>query len=106
MSEPDDEWGDGDYSACGARAAQAYPAEMTVALRDVLGMAPGPAIIWANALRRAGFSFKRRYEAENAAVRHFLIPYALNHPTDWERRAIADVVAMVRARAVKEPVPA
>lgn len=68
-----------------------YPSEMTPALAYVLGMHPGEAINMVGALREVGFEIKPRYEDENAAVRHYLIPFVLEHGDNWRDHAIADL---------------
>ncbi|HEY1750290.1 MAG TPA: hypothetical protein VGG29_03450 [Caulobacteraceae bacterium] len=74
-----------------------YPAEMTQALKDVLGMHPGDSIMVVGAMRAAGFEIASRYEDENAALRHYLIPFALQHGDDWRSHAGADLVARAAA---------
>lgn len=64
-----------------------YPADLTPALADVLGMPDFRLYpIWM-ALREVGVETKPRYEDEHAAARHFLIPFALEHGDDWQRHA-------------------
>ena len=57
-----------------------YPADMTPALEQVLGM-PNFELhpIWM-ALREVGVQIPSRYENEQAAALHFLVPLALRHP--------------------------
>ncbi len=64
-----------------------YPSDMTPALAEVLGM-PNFQLhpIWM-ALREVGVEINPRYENEQAAALHFLIPLALEHGDDWQRRA-------------------
>jgi hypothetical protein len=64
-----------------------YPTDLTPALADVLGM-PNFQLhpIWM-ALREVGVEIKPRYENEQAAALHFLIPLALEHGDDWQRHA-------------------
>ncbi len=73
----------------------AYPIELTPALADVLG---SPVFrlhpIWM-ALREVGVAIKPRYEDEQAAALHFLIPFALEHGDDWQRHA-ADRLVVLR----------
>jgi hypothetical protein len=66
---------------------QPYPAELTPALKDVLGQ-PNYKLhpIWM-ALREVGVVINQRYEDEQAAALHFLIPIALEHGDDWQRHA-------------------
>lgn len=65
-----------------------YPPEMSDALRDVLGMHPGHVITFVGVMRQAGYAINTRYEDENAAVRHYMIPFAINYGNDWRRRAL------------------
>jgi len=74
-----------------------YPTDLTPALADVLGM-PNFQLypIWV-ALREVGVEIKPRYEDEQAAALHFLIPFALEHGDDWKRHA-ADRLIDLRAK--------
>ena len=65
-----------------------YPKELTPALSEVLGLDPGFVIVIAGAMRQVGFTIAHHYEEENAAVRHFLIPYAIEYEGDWRRLAL------------------
>lgn len=69
-----------------------YPEEITPALEAVLGLHPGDAINLVGAMREVGFVVAPRYENENAAVRHFLIPFALKFGERWRDEAIADLM--------------
>jgi len=74
-----------------------YPTDLTPALAHVLGM-PNFSLhpIWM-ALRDVGVEIKPRYEDEQAAALHFLIPFALEHGDDWQRHA-ADRLIELRAQ--------
>jgi hypothetical protein len=65
-----------------------YPSEMTPALAEVLGMPNFVLHPFWMALREVGVAIKPRYEDEQAAALHFLIPFALAHGDDWRRHAI------------------
>lgn len=74
-----------------------YPTDLTPALATVLGMPNFKLFpIWV-ALREAGVETKPRYEDEQAAALHFLIPFALEHGDDWQRHA-ADRLIELRAQ--------
>ena len=76
-----------------------YPAQMTPALAEVLGM-PNFRLhpIWM-ALREVGVEIKSRYEDEAAAALHFLIPIALEHGHGWQGAAADRLRAMRDAHA-------
>ena len=63
-----------------------YPAELTPALRQVLGtliFSTGP---MAHTLRDGlGLEIPKQIEDEQAHVLHWLIGLVLNHPDDWQR---------------------
>jgi hypothetical protein len=71
-----------------------YPADLTPALADVLGM-PNFQLypIWM-ALREVGVEIKPRYENEQAAALHFLIPFALEHGDRWQQHAADRLIAL------------
>jgi hypothetical protein len=77
-----------------------YPSELSPALAYVLGMGPGEAITLVRAMREVGFEIKHRYEDENAAVRHYLIPFVLEHGDDWRDYAIADLQLRLARRTL------
>ena len=64
-----------------------YPKDLTPALKDVLGL-PNYKLhpIWMS-LREVGVVINKRYEDEQAAALHFLIPIALAHGDDWQPHA-------------------
>lgn len=64
-----------------------YPKDLTPALKDVLGL-PNYKLhpIWMS-LREVGVVINQRYEDEQAAALHFLIPIALEHGDDWQPHA-------------------
>ena len=74
-----------------------YPAALTPALAEVLGM-PNFKLhpIWM-ALREVGVTIKPRYEDEAAAALHFIIPFALEHGEDWRQHASDQLFAMKAA---------
>jgi hypothetical protein len=63
---------------------------LSPALAYVLGMHPGEVISVVGAMRECGFEVRHRFEDENAAVRHFLIPFVLEHGDDWRMPALAE----------------
>lgn len=73
-----------------------YPKQLTAGLAEVLGM-PNFQLhpIWM-ALREVGVEIKPRYEDEAAAALHFLIPFALEHDTEW-RAAVRDRLVAMKA---------
>lgn len=79
-----------------------YPADLTLALADVLG---SPVFrlhpIWM-ALREVGVEIKQRYEDEQAAALHFLIPFALEHGLDWQRHAADRLVELRDAHVARQ----
>lgn len=84
-----------------ADVGTAYPATMTPALADVLGMPPYKLHhIWM-ALREVGQIIRTRYEDEVAAALHFLIPIAIEHPDDWQPAAAARLKAMQAEHAAR-----
>lgn len=88
----------------GRTTVTVYPEAMTPALSEVLGLHPGTAIALSSVLRATGTPMAQRYEAENAAVRHFLIPLALEFPETW-REESANILD-VRIKAMKASAPA
>lgn len=71
-----------------------YPEEMTPALREVLGSLCFWCAPIAGALRAAGHDIAKRAEDEQAAVIHWLIPFALEHGDDWREVAQERLNAM------------
>ena len=78
-----------------------YPHVLTPALADVLGM-PNFRLypIWM-ALREVGIQIERRFEAEQAAALHFLIPIAIKHGESWQQHA-ADRLIELREQHLKQ----
>jgi hypothetical protein len=70
-------------------ALREYPTDLTPALAEVLGI-PNFRLqrLWME-LREAGVHINSRYEDEQAAALHFLIPFALEHGRDWQIHASA-----------------
>lgn len=72
------------------------PEHMTAPIAAVLGMHPGMVLQIARTLVVAGgHEIEAQYEHENAAVRWFLLPYAINHGEGWWEAASADLNAML-----------
>lgn len=93
-------------------ADKQYPADMTPALAEVLGMPPWQLQPYWQALRAIGQPIATRFEAENAAALHYLIPLAIEHGEGWEKVAHADLgpklevaLAEERARLDAEKLP-
>lgn len=78
-----------------------YPEIMTPALAKVLGQ-PNFVLhpLWM-ALREVGVQIEPRYEAEQAAALHFLIPLVLEHGDGW-RKAAADRLLAMKAEHVSK----
>jgi hypothetical protein len=64
-----------------------YPDDMNDSLKYILGMPNFQCAGIANSLRVGGMEIERKAEAEQAAVIHWLIKLALDHPDDWRVRA-------------------
>jgi hypothetical protein len=81
----------------GATSDLVYPEALTPALADVLGL-PNFRLhpIWM-ALREVGQDIAPRYEAEQAAALHFLIPIAIEHGVEWMPRAAEKLLALQEA---------
>lgn len=69
--------------------ALAYPAELTPALREVLGLMLWTTTPIAHALRSGGAEIRPKAEEEQAHVLHWLIQLALRHDEAWRSRAVA-----------------
>lgn len=76
-----------------------YPSELTPGLAEVLGMPNFVLHPFWMALREVGVIVKTRYEEEQAAALHFLIPFALEHGADWKRFAIARLAELHEQKA-------
>jgi hypothetical protein len=68
-----------------------YPDRIPPALAEVLGMPNFKLHPWWEALREVGIEVPRRYEGEAASALHFLIPFAIQFPDDWQGAAIAEL---------------
>jgi hypothetical protein len=79
-----------------------YPAELTPALKDVLGL-PNYKLhpIWMS-LREVGVVINQRYEDEQAAALHFLIPFVLEHGDDWQLHASNRLVELRDAHLARQ----
>lgn len=72
-----------------------FPAEMTPAIAEVLGI-----MIWQSGelgriFRQAGFDIKPKAEAEQAFVLHRFLLLALKHGDSWRKEAGADIAAQI-----------
>lgn len=80
-----------------------YPAEMTPALREVLGLMIMTTCPIAHGFRAAGESIPEKTEAEQAFVLHWLIGLALERGDGWRKVAgdrLAEVLQRAKAREV------
>ena len=79
-----------------------YPTDLTPALAEVLGL-PNFRLhgLWLS-LRDAGFKIRQRYEDEQAAALHFLIPFALEHGEDWQSKASERLKELCDERALRK----
>lgn len=70
----------------------AYPAVMNKAMKFALGLPNFRCGPEAERLRIAGADIPRKVEAEQAAVIHWLLPFAITGGDDWLERAKASLV--------------
>jgi hypothetical protein len=87
------------WSGTSRQMPATYPADLTPALRDVLGMMfeTGPI---AHGFRAAGHDIPNKVEAEQAFVLHWLIKLALEHGDGWRKIAgdqLAEIIAKAKA---------
>lgn len=71
-----------------------YPDHIEPGLAEVLGMAPHELFpVWM-ALREVGVAVPRKYEGEVSSALAFLIPFAIEHGTDWRPAAASELLRL------------
>ena len=71
--------------------AKRYPGHIPRGLAECLGQPPFELYAWWMVLRELGVDVPKRYEGETSAALHFLIPFAIQYPDNWEREARLEI---------------